>query len=90
MAAKSDLDAMRIDKLLWYLRFFKSRSIAQTSIFQGHVRLNGIRVIRASVLVQVNDVITLPKGSDVIVIRLISMPQRRGPLAEAITHYCSL
>ena len=38
---------MRIDKLLWYLRLAKTRSIAQRLVAEGHIRRNGARVDRA-------------------------------------------
>jgi ribosome-associated heat shock protein Hsp15 len=33
---------MRIDKFLWAVRFYKTRSIAANAIKKNHVRLNGI------------------------------------------------
>lgn len=32
---------MRIDKFLWCLRYFKTRTLASTAIKKGHVRVNG-------------------------------------------------
>lgn len=82
--------ALRIDKLLWYLRLSKSRNLAQNLLAQGHVRINGNRVPRSSLPVHVGDIISLPHGEGVMVIRIITLPDRRGPAAEAQRHFVSL
>ena len=51
---------MRIDKLLWFLRFAKTRGAAQSWVEQGHIRRNGQRVERCSTVVAVGDVLVLP------------------------------
>ena len=78
---------MRIDKLLWFLRFAKTRSAAQALVAAGHIRLGGNRVERTAQPVQVADVLVLPLAQGVIVIELITLPTRRGPPAEAQSCY---
>jgi ribosome-associated heat shock protein Hsp15 len=78
---------MRIDKLLWYLRLAKTRSIAQAMAEDGHMRLNGRRVDRAHQKVMAGDVLTVPLGPSVRVIELIALPARRGPAPEAQSCY---
>jgi ribosome-associated heat shock protein Hsp15 len=51
---------MRIDKLLWFLRFAKTRTIAQTMAESGHIRCNGRRVERAHQRVAAGDVLVVP------------------------------
>ncbi|MBK7270323.1 MAG: RNA-binding S4 domain-containing protein [Flavobacteriales bacterium] len=46
---------MRIDKFLWCVRLFKSRSIATDAVGREQVQLNG-RVVKASAEVKVGDV----------------------------------
>lgn len=75
--------ALRIDKLLFFLRIAKSRTLAQGWAEAGHIRINGRRVEKGSIGVVAGDVITLPKGETVLAIRLLSIPIRRGPPAEA-------
>ena len=82
--------ALRIDKLLWHLRLSKSRSLAQTLIAEGHVRLNGSRVEKPSVEVKVGDIVTLPRGQGALAIRLLSIPPRRGPAPEARACYSEI
>ncbi len=74
---------MRIDRLLWFLRFVKTRSLAQKWVGEGHIRRNGKRIDRAGQPIAVGDVLTLPLRSGVIVIQLAAMPVRRGPPQEA-------
>ena len=70
---------MRIDKLLWYLRLAKTRSIAQAMAEAGHMRLNGRRVDRAHQKVAAGDVLTIPLGPKVRVIELVSLPRAAVP-----------
>lgn len=78
---------MRIDKLLWYLRLAKTRSIAQAMTEEGHIRLNGRRVERAHQKVAAGDRITLARGASVMAIELLALPNRRGPAPEAQSCY---
>ncbi len=81
---------MRIDRLLCYLRFVKTRSMAHRLIDEGHVRRNGQRVCRASQPVTEGDVLTIPLGENVLVAQICALPNRRGPPAEAQLCYLSL
>jgi ribosome-associated heat shock protein Hsp15 len=74
---------LRIDKLLFFLRFAKSRTLAQNWAETGHIRVNGRRVEKGSLSIAIGDVITLPIGETVVTIKLLSMPLRRGPACEA-------
>ncbi|MBC2664527.1 RNA-binding S4 domain-containing protein [Novosphingobium flavum] len=78
---------MRIDKLLWFLRFAPSRNSAQEWVAAGHIRLNGRRIERASAAVREGDVLVLPLRSHVKVIELLALPERRGPAPEAQACY---
>lgn len=75
---------MRIDKLLWFLRFARTRSLAQKWVDEGHIRRNGKRVERTGQPTAVGDILTLPlRSGTVLVIELLALPVRRGPPAEA-------
>lgn len=81
---------MRIDRLLWFLRFTKSRALAQKWVGEGHIRRNGTRVVRLDQTIATGDVLTLPLRSRVVVIEILSLPGRRGPPEEARTCYREL
>lgn len=78
---------MRLDRLLFTLRFAKSRTLAQRWIAEGHIRRNGERVTRQDQSVAVGDVLTLPLPREVVVIELLALPARRGPAIEARACY---
>ena len=80
-------DTIRIDKLLFFLRLAKSRALAATWADAGHIRVNGRRVERASWAVKIDDVLTLPRGDDVLAFKLLAIPARRGPPREAQSCY---
>jgi ribosome-associated heat shock protein Hsp15 len=76
-------DRIRIDKWLWHARFHKTRSLAQAAATKGHIRLNGRRIEKSSTEVGPGDSLTLPRGREVIVVRVLSCGIRRGPAPEA-------
>lgn len=81
---------MRIDRLLWFLRFASTRSSAQKWVLDGHIRLNGQRVVKPSTDIADGDVLTLPLRSRVLVIEILALPRRRGPASEARECYREL
>ncbi|UIP07337.1 RNA-binding S4 domain-containing protein [Erythrobacter sp. SDW2] len=78
---------MRLDLALVRLRFVKTRSLARAMVEQGHVRINGLRTVHPSHAVKAGDVLTLPRGSSVLVAEILTLPQRRGPPSEAQSCY---
>lgn len=81
---------MRLDKLLWFLRFTKTRPLAQQLAETGHIRLNGRRVDRSAQGVQVGDVLVVPLPAGVRVVEILALPLRRGPADEAQACYRTL
>lgn len=79
--------ALRIDKLLWYLRLAPNRSQAQALACRGIVRLNGRRIEKAHVPVQCGDILTLPYRGEIATLRIRVLPKRRGGAPEAEAHY---
>lgn len=81
---------LRLDKWLWYARFFKSRTLAAAACEQGAIRVNGERVAKANVLVKPADVLTFAQGPYVRVIEVAALGSRRGPAPEAQALYRDL
>ncbi len=73
--------------LLFRLRFYKSRGLATEAVAKHGVRINGRRTAKASALVRVGDVLTFGRMRDIVTIKIATIPNRRGPAAEAGEHY---
>jgi ribosome-associated heat shock protein Hsp15 len=78
---------VRIDRFLFFIRLVKSRTLAQGVIETGHVRIDGKRVEKPSEEVRLGSTIALPLHDKVRVLRVLSMPTRRGPAPEARACY---
>ena len=81
---------MRIDRFLFFIRLIKSRTQAQAVIDEGYVRIDGKRVEKPSEEVRVGSVIALPLHDQVRILKVLELPQRRGPAAEARACYQEL
>jgi ribosome-associated heat shock protein Hsp15 len=82
----SDATGNRLDKWLWYCRFYKTRSLATAAIAGGKVHLNAERVKPAH-RVRQGDRLSLSLDGIVAEFDVLGLPRRRGPAAEAQTHY---
>ena len=79
-------DSLRIDRWLFFCRFFKTRSKATAAVAGGHVRLNGERAA-PGVRVQVGDRIELLRDRLPYSMEVTAIPSRRGPAPEARACY---
>ena len=78
---------VRIDRFLFFIRLVKSRTLAHGIVEAGHVRVDGKRVEKPSEAVHVGSVVALPLHGHVRVLRVLSLPSRRGPASEARACY---
>ena len=78
---------MRVDRYLHCIRLVRSRTLAQGVIDAGHVRIDGKRVEKPSEDVRIGSVIALPLHGHVRVLRVLDLPDRRGPASEARACY---
>ena len=78
---------MRLDRYLHCIRLVKSRTLAQALITTGHVRIDGKRVEKPSEEVRVGSVVAFPLRDRVRVLKVLDLPQRRGPAPEARACY---
>jgi ribosome-associated heat shock protein Hsp15 len=78
---------VRIDRFLHCIRLVKSRTLAQALIDEGHVRIDGKRVDKSSEEVRVGSTVALPLHGSVRVLRVLGLPERRGPAREARACY---
>jgi ribosome-associated heat shock protein Hsp15 len=67
---------MRIDKYLWCVRYYKTRSIASEACKKGHITVNG-QVAKSSREVFATDKITLRKDQIVYKMTVLDVPPNR-------------
>lgn len=85
---------MRIDVFLWRARFFKARTGATEAIEasgarierDGHVR----RIDKPATPVEPGDILSFTTPGGARLVRIVTLPERRGPPAEAALCYQSL
>jgi ribosome-associated heat shock protein Hsp15 len=73
----------RIDKWLFFTRMVKSRSLAQSHIQAGHVRINGDRVAQPSHMIKTGDKVEIALERRDLVLVVKAAGDRRGPYEEA-------
>jgi ribosome-associated heat shock protein Hsp15 len=80
-------EASRIDRLLVYLRFARTRSAADALIAAHALRRNRKHVLRGAEQARIGDILTIAQPDKVRVIALLALPDRRGSPAQARSHY---
>lgn len=78
--------ASRIDRWLFAVRLFKSRSLAAEAVSGGKVHINGARV-RPAHSVRPGDLVTFARGPVDFECHVAAIPQRRGPARKALQCY---
>lgn len=88
MSARDEIGpgATRIDRWLFGVRLFKSRSSAADAVGGGRVHLNGERV-KPSHGVKPGDTVTFTRSAVVFECVVAAVPLRRGPASEAARCY---
>ncbi|WP_035336089.1 RNA-binding S4 domain-containing protein [Dokdonia sp. PRO95] len=67
---------MRVDKYLWCVRYFKTRSIATTACKKGQVKINNTSV-KPSRDIYPTDTITVRKNQVTYVLEVLDLPESR-------------
>lgn len=79
-------EKLRIDKYLWSIRLFKTRSLASEACRAGKVKLNGQNV-KPSYLVRIGETFTIQKGIEKKIIKVIDLLSRRVDAKTAVLFY---
>jgi ribosome-associated heat shock protein Hsp15 len=79
-------DKLRIDKYLWAIRLFKTRSLAAEAIEKGRVKLQGSPV-KAARAVMIGDEYEVRTEARKWVIRVTGLLANRVQYSEAIKYY---
>lgn len=84
--AMTEQEKLRIDKYLWAIRLFKTRSLATEACKAGRVKLNG-QNIKPSAIVKPGDVYQVSKGIEKKVIEVLELSYNRTEAKIAVTKY---
>ncbi|MEP3244317.1 MAG: RNA-binding S4 domain-containing protein [Sneathiella sp.] len=78
---------IRVDRWLWFARFFKSRNLATKLVQSKKLRVNSVSIAKPSVMIKPGDVLTFPQAKQIRVVKVLATGDRRGPASEAQTLY---
>jgi len=81
------LDWQRLDKWLWCARFLRQRAECARLVADGLVRVNRQPTDKPHAKLRPGDVLTIPLGDRVRVVRVVALADRRGPAVEAALLY---
>jgi ribosome-associated heat shock protein Hsp15 len=79
-------EKIRLDKYLWAIRLFKTRSVASTACEKGRVKMNG-ESIKASRVVKLDDVYEVKTDEKKWVIKVTGLLPNRVQYSEAVKFY---
>lgn len=69
---------LRLDKWLWFARLARNRSSAQALCESRRLRIDGRVIDRSCAQVRPGNVISFPRGDEVIAVRVEELGDRRG------------
>jgi len=82
-------EKLRIDKYLWAIRAFKTRSLATEACKAGRVKLAG-QTIKPAYVVKVGEVYSVQKGALRKVIQVVDLLERRVDAKTVVNFYLDL
>lgn len=82
----TETEKLRIDKYLWSIRLFKTRSLATEACKAGRVKLNG-QNIKPSYVVKVGDIYQVQKGIERKIVKVLGLLERRVDAKTAVQFY---
>jgi len=81
-----EIEKLRIDKYLWAIRVFKTRSLATEACKAGKVKLNG-QNIKPSYVVKIGEVYHIQKGIEKKVLKVVDLLEKRMDAKTAALYY---
>ena len=78
---------IRLDLYLFYIRMFKSRNLATKFITSRRLRISGQVTQKPHKLISKGDVLSLLIQDNVKILKVVDIPNRRGPFSEALNYY---
>ena len=78
---------IRLDIYLYYIRIFKSRSIATKFVSANSLRISGQVTQKPHKMISIGDVLTLTINDNIKILKVLDIPNRRGPYSESLNFY---
>ena len=78
---------LRLDIYLYYIRIFKSRSIATKFVLTNRLRISGKVTQKPHKMISVGDVLTMTINDNIKILKVLDIPSRRGPFSESLNFY---
>ncbi len=78
---------LRLDIYLYYIRIFKSRSIATKFVLTNRLRISGQVTQKPHKLISIGDVLTMTINDNIKILKVLGIPNRRGPYSESLNFY---
>lgn len=83
---KATPEKLRLDKYLWSIRLFKTRSLASEACEKGRVKMDG-NPVKASRTVKMDDIYDVKTEARKWIIKVKGLLYNRVAYSEAILHY---
>ena len=78
---------IRLDIYLYYIRIFKSRSIATKFVSTNRLRISGQVTPKPHKMISIGDVLTMIINDNIKILKVLDIPNRRGPYSESLNFY---
>ena len=78
---------LRLDVYLYYIRIFKSRSIATKFVLTNRLRISDQVTQKPHKMISIGDVLTMTINNNIKILRVLDIPKRRGPYLESLNFY---
>ena len=78
---------LRLDIYLYYIRIFKSRSIATKFVSTNRLRISGQVTQKPHKMISIGDVLTMTINDNIKILKVLDIPNRRGPYSESLNFY---
>ena len=78
---------IRLDIFLYYIRIFKSRSIATKFVSANRLRISGQVTQKPHKMISIGDVLTVSINDNIKILKVLDIPNRRGPYSESLNFY---
>ena len=78
---------LRLDIYLYFIRIFKSRSIATKFVLSNRLRISGQVTQKPHKMISIGDILTMTINDNIKILKVLDIPNRRGPYSESLNFY---